>query len=928
LRAIPQARPIARFHAATSHFMNAEPHAELSSRYDPHALEARIYESWEREGYFVADPKRPGKPYAIVIPPPNVTGFLHIGHALNNALQDILIRWRRMQGYNVLWVPGTDHAGIATQHVVERDLRKQGIDRRDLGREKFLERVWAWKEQYGSRIIHQLKRLGCSCDWSRERFTMDAGLSRAVATVFKRLFDEGLIYRGDYLVNWSPKLQTALSDDEVVHKEIHGHLWHFRYPMEGGEGSVVVATTRPETMLGDTAVAVHPDDERYAAMRDKCVLLPIMNRRIPIIADDFVDKAFGTGAVKVTPAHDPNDYDMGKRHGLEFINLLNPDGTLNENAGAFAGLSVQEARKRVVAKMEELGLLVKIEPHVHSVGHCYRSDCVVEPYLSKQWFVKMRPLCEPAIRAVKEGRVEFVPKHYENIYFQWLENVRDWCISRQLWWGHRIPVFTCQAQGHVFCEVESVPERCPKCGGAVEQDPDVLDTWFSSQLWPFSTLGWPDQTDDLKKYYPTSVLVTGFDIIFFWVARMIVAGLKFMDEPPFSKVFINPIVRDEHGKKMSKSTGNAIDPLEVIGELGADTMRLAMTGYPMQSRHISLSEKQFERMRNFCNKLWNAARFALMNTEDLPASSMAAPVAEADLQPEDRWILSGLGRAIRQATGALEAFSFDGYLDAVYKFVWNEYCDWYLELVKDRLYGKAEAGTSRASEASRRAAQATLIVVLENSLRLLHPVAPFITEEIWQQIKGRWGAAGSGVGRLGLGAPSIMVAAWPDDESFAADPATEAELSLVQQAVGAIRNIRGEMGVPPSEPVNVEILTPNAKKRSLMAEGAHYLRALTRIGNLHVAEAPALKGFVAANAFDDVVVHVELPQALVEQERARLDKEIARLEKGVAGSRGKLGNEKFAAGAPEAVVAAEREKLEKMETELSAFKAKREKLGV
>jgi valyl-tRNA synthetase len=908
--------------------MTHELHQEMSSRYDPHALEKRIYETWERDGRFTADADAPGEVYSIVIPPPNVTGFLHIGHALNNMLQDALIRWRRMQGRNVLWVPGTDHAGIATQHVVEKALRAEGKDRREMTREAFLERVWLWKEEYGSRIIRQLKRLGCSCDWTRERFTMDAGLSRAVAMVFKRLYDEGLIYRGDYLVNWSPKLQTALSDDEVEYREVQGKLWHFRYPLEDGSGWIVVATTRPETMLGDTAVAVHPDDERYAALHGKGVMLPLMLRRIPIVADGFVDKAFGTGAVKVTPAHDPNDYAMGMRHKLEFINLLNPDGTLNENAGAYAGLAVDEARRRVVADMEAQGLIEKIEPHKHQVGHCYRSGCVIEPYMSKQWFVKMRPLCEPAIAAVRDGRIAFVPKHYENVYFHWLENVRDWCISRQLWWGHRIPVFTCGGCGHEWCEIETTPTACPKCERQdVEQDPDVLDTWFSAQLWPFSTLGWPEETKDLKVYYPTDVLVTGFDIIYFWVARMIMMGLKFTRDVPFRHVAINPIVLDEHGKKMSKTKGNAIDPLEVVDEMGADTIRMALCGYSMQTRHISLSPKQIERMRNFCNKLWNAARFVLMNTEDLTPEALAAGGNAEDLHPEDRWIGSALRRTIAQATDALEAYGFDGYLDTVYKFIWGEYCDWYLELVKDRLYQKGEAGSARLSDGSRRTAQATLVTVLENTMRLLHPVAPFITEEIWQQLRARWGDAGDGNGRLGFGAASVMVAPWPNAESFADDAEAEAALGLVQQAIGAVRNIRGEMAVAPGEAVDVEIVTPNGGRRAVLEAGAHYVRALVRVGALTIGETATLTGFTSTNAFEDVVVHVALPQALVEQERARLDKEIARLEKGVAVAKGKLGNEKFVSGAPEEVVAAEREKLEKIAGELAALKGKREALG-
>ncbi len=896
---------------------------ELSSRYDPHAIEPAILDRWNEGRLYEARPESAAEPYTIVIPPPNVTGFLHIGHALNNTLQDILTRWRRMQGRDALWVPGTDHAGIATQHVVERRLwNEEKKDRRDLGREAFLERVWAWKEQYGTRIINQLRRLGCSCDWSRTRFTMDEGLSRAVLTVFKQLYEEGLIYRGDYLVNWSPALQTALSDDEVVHKEVRGHLWHIRYPLADGSGSIEVATKRPETMLGDTAVAVHPEDERYRGMIGKQVALPLMGRSIPIIADPLVEREFGTGAVKVTPAHDPNDYEMGRRHNLEFINILNPDGTLNANAGAYAGLAVAEARKRVVADLDAQGLLVKVEDHVHAVGHDYRSGCVVEPYLSKQWFVRMRPLCEPAVEAVRAGRVRFVPEHYANIYYHWMENVRDWCISRQLWWGHRIPIFYCGACEHVWCEIERTPARCPRCDAEqVTQDPDVLDTWFSSALWPFSTLGWPERTKDLARYYPTNDLVTAHEIIFFWVARMIMMGLKFMGDVPFRQVVINPLVMDEHGKKMSKSSGTAIDPLEVVEEIGADSIRLALASYPTQSRHISLSEKRFESMRNFCNKLWNAARFVLMNTEDLPAEGFAELDRNPALAWEDHWILGALAQAIARADQALESYAFDGYVDAVYKFTWNQYCDWYVELVKDRLHGKAPAGSVRNRPESRRAAQAVLVVALETTLRLLHPVAPFITEEIWGKIRARWGEG------LELGAEGLMRTRWPEAGRFQQDASAAQAMELVQEAISRIRNIRGEMNVAPGVAVDLELVSAEPARLEALRHGEPYFRSLVTVGSVGFGAVRQRAGFAATSVIGDVTVHVYLPEELREREKGRLEKEIARLEKGVRGAEGKLGNEKFLTGAPAEVVEAERERLERLRSELETIRAKRAALG-
>lgn len=897
---------------------------QLSSRYNPHDLEPALYERWEKGGYFTANPASPAEPYTIVIPPPNVTGYLHIGHALNNTLQDILIRWRRMQGKDALWVPGTDHAGIATQHVVEKKLWKdEHLDRRDLGREKFLERVWAWRDQYGTRIITQLKRLGCSCDWSRTRFTMDAGLSRAVLTVFKRLFEEGLIYRGDYLVNWSPKLQTALSDDEVEYKMVKGHLWHIRYPMADGEGSIIVATTRPETMLGDTAVAVHPEDERYKHLIGRQVKLPLMHRLIPIIADTFVEREFGTGAVKVTPAHDPNDYDMGLRHELKMINILTPDGHLNDNAGPYKGLEILAGRKKVVEDLEAQGLLIKVEDHEHSVGHDYRSGCVVEPYLSKQWFVKMKPLTGPAIEAVRSGRIQFVPSHYENVYYHWMENVRDWCISRQLWWGHRIPIYYCADCGHIWCEVERAPKGCPRCSSPrIHQDPDVLDTWFSSALWPFSTLGWPDKTPELDKYYPTNTLVTAHEIIFFWVARMIIMGLKFMGDIPFSKVVINPLVMDEHGKKMSKSSGTAIDPIEVIDQIGADSIRLTMASYPTQSRHISLSDKRFESMRNFSNKLWNATRFVLMNTEDLSAESLAAGPDPKFLELEDKWILANLNRATQQATAALEQFGFDAYVDSVYKLIWNYYCDWYVELVKDRLYSSDPAGQGRLTPASRTTAQVVLVSVLEQILRLLHPVAPFITEEIWQNLKSRWGN-----GNSRFDSDVLMTARWPEAAPAAeGEAAIESAMNLIQEAIGRIRAIRGELNVPPGTKVDIDIVTSNTVRLDLLDLQQHYIRNLTAIGELRFGSAHTLAGFSSTAVIEDVTIHVMLPEELRAQERTRLDKEIARLEKGVSGAEKKLSNEKFIGGAPADVVQAERDKLEKLKIELAALAAKRKGL--
>ena len=900
----------------------------LAPQYDPKSVEERLYAQWEEAGYFHAEPARGGEGYSIVIPPPNVTGILHLGHALNGTIQDILVRWRRMQGRNTLWLPGTDHAGIATQHVVERKLREEGIDHRDLGRDEFIRRVWEWKERHGSAIIRQFKSLGCSCDWQRERFTMDEGLSRAVRVVFKRLFDEGLIYRGNYLVNWSPKLQTALSDDEVEYRDVEGSLWYFRYPYKDGPGHAVVATTRPETMLGDCAVAVNPEDERYADLIGKSCMLPLMDREIPIIADPIVSAEFGTGMVKVTPAHDPNDYAIGQRHELEFINILLPDGRLNDNAGKYAGLEVAEARRRVVQDMEAAGLVEKIEPHTHSVGHCYRSGCVVEPFISKQWFVKMRPLAEEAIKAVRDGRIEFVPRSSEKTYFAWLESVRDWCISRQLWWGHRIPVFTCEECGHVTCVDEGVLERCPECESArITQDPDVLDTWFSSALWPFSTMGWPEQTPELARYYPTSDLVTAHDIIFFWVARMIMMGLKIMEDVPFRRVFITPLIMDEHGSKMSKSKGNTIDPLVIVAAQGADTVRLTLASHAAQARQVNLSMKRFEGYRNFTNKLWNAARFVLMNTEDLETEALAVGADRSALMLEDRWILSLLRGLGERVDSALSGYQFDQYMASLYDFIWREYCDWYLELVKPRLYAKGKPDFDAARGESRRCAQVVLVTVLENVLRLLHPVAPFITEEIWRKLKERWGNADLGSTSPSVEAlrsDSIMIAPWPDSSSLGeADAGAEEDIGLLQQAIYLARKIRGEMNVAPGDKTDVEVVTKNAQRLARLRSCAPYFHSLLNVSEVRFLSEIETESFTSTAVFEDVTVAIPLPGELREREIKRLDKEIARLEGDIARARGKLSNEKFVGRAPEAVVNRERERLATHEAEIASLQSKR-----
>ncbi len=914
---------------------------ELPSRYDPKSAESKWYAWWEERGFFHADEtlspqERP--PYCIVIPPPNITGILHMGHALNNTLQDVLVRWKRMSGFNALWVPGTDHASIATQVVVERALKKEGLSREKLGREKFLERVWEWKEKHGNIIVNQLKRLGCSCDWQRERFTMDPGLSRAVRTVFKRLYDEGLIYRGNYLINWCPRCLTTLSDDEVEFTEKPGKLWYIRYPVEGEPGKyAVVATTRPETMLGDTAVAVNPSDERYRGWIGKSVILPLVGRRIPIIADDFVEKEFGTGMVKITPAHDFNDYLAGKRHGLPEINVLTPDARINDTVPAYAGLDRYEARKRIVADLEEQGLIEKIEDYTQRSGECYRCHTVIEPYVSLQWFVKMAPLAEPARKAVEDGCIRFIPKSRERDYYHWLDNLRDWCISRQLWWGHRIPAWTCYDCGElVVTDTENYDGNCPKCGSnQLTQDADVLDTWFSSALWPFSTLGWPDQTRELELFYPTDTLVTAKDIIFLWVARMIMMGLHFMGEVPFRDVYFNPIVGDEHGKKMSKSKGNAIDPLDLMEQYGTDALRITMCGYAAQEQHIAFSVKRCEGYRNFMNKLWNAARLVLSNTEDLTQEQLANAVPfDADARKnaalEDRWIVHEYVKTVQAVNKALEDYRFDDAVHAIYDFLWKNYCDYYLELIKPRLYAK-----DLSTRATRESAQATAVIVLEGTLRLLHPFCPFITEELWQTMRERWSPATSRPSQNktfgwrtleALAAESIMISSWCsfDDDAvrLLSDREAEETANLLSEIVYAIRNIRGEMKVPPAMATDVILVCENEAQRSTMTRNQDFIRRLTNVGSLGIQDSHAVTAFTSTAVVGPVVVHVELPEEMRAAEIERLEREVARVSQLIETQKRKLADEKFTSKAPAQVVEKEKTKLQQLEIEHEQYAKK------
>ena len=858
--------------------------------YDPKTFEKKWYAYWEKNRLFHAEVEPQKTPYSIVIPPPNVTGQLHMGHAMDNTLQDILIRWRRMQGYNALWMPGCDHAGIATQAKVEEALREEGLTRYDLGREKFLERVWAWKEKFGNRIMSQLRSLGSSCDWERERFTMDEGCSRAVREVFVSLYEEGLIYQGTRITNWCPRCHTALSDIEVEHETEVGHLWHLRYRFADSDDYVEIATTRPETMFGDTGVAVHPEDVRYREMVGRTLILPIANRQIPLFADEYVDPTFGTGAVKVTPAHDPNDFDMGKRHGLEQIKVIENDGTMGEGAGRYAGMDRYACRKALVKELAALGVLVETEEHEHAVGHCSRCHTTVEPLVSKQWFVKMASLAKPAIEVVREGRIHFVPERFTKIYENWLENIRDWCISRQLWWGHRIPAWYCDDCGKVSVSRTDLT-ACPACGSShLHQDEDVLDTWFSSALWPFETMGWPEKTPELQQFYPTRTLVTGYDIIFFWVARMVMMGLKFGGDIPFHHVFIHGLVRDSQGRKMSKSLGNGIDPVEVIDKYGADTLRFMLVTGNTPGNDMRFYWARVEAARNFANKLWNASRFMLMNLQGFDRSFV--PKAE-DYTLADRWILSRYARTSAVVTENLEKFELGEAARAIYEFIWGEFCDWYIELVKPRLY--AEEGDSR------RTAQYVLGYVLERTLRLLHPFMPFITEEIWQHIPHE--------------GKSIMTAPWPTGEETWLDKENEASMAAIMEVIKAIRNMRAEVNAAPGKKSEAILHFSNAAQQAVFTANDGYLHALAEADPVTIlsltAERPENAMTAAAGG---VEIYLPLKGLIdMEKETARLSKELDGLTKEIARTEGKLANEKFVTKAPVAVVAKEREKLQDYE---------------
>ena len=862
--------------------------SELPKTYDPKSVEDKLYKFWVDSGFFHAEVNPDKKPYTIVIPPPNVTGQLHMGHAFDETLQDILIRTKRMQGYEALWMPGTDHAGIATQIKVEENLRKEeGLTRYDLGREEFLKRVWAWKDKFGSRIISQLKKLGTSCDWDRERFTMDEGCSKAVREVFVNLYNKGLIYKGHRIINWCPHCATALSDAEVEYETQPGKLWHIRYPLADGSGELVVATTRPETFMGDTGVAVNPNDERYKHLIGKTCILPIMNREIPIFGDEYVDMEFGTGCVKVTPCHDPNDFEMGQRHDLEQILVFNEDATVNANGGKYEGMDRYECRKAVVKDLEEGGYLVKIEDHEHNVGTCYRCGTTVEPMTSAQWFVKMAPLAKPAMDVVNEGKTKFVPDRFSKTYLRWMENVHDWCISRQLWWGHRIPAFYCEDCGEMTVSKTDVC-TCPKCGGThIHQEEDVLDTWFSSALWPFSTLGWPDKTKELDYFYPTSTLVTGYDIIFFWVARMIFSGVEHMGETPFKTVYIHGLVRDAQGRKMSKSLGNGIDPLEVIDQYGADALRFTLATGNSPGNDMRFSDERVQASRNFCNKIWNASRFIQMN---LTIDKDKAVELPSDLAIEDKWIISKFNTLVADVTRNIDQYELGLAAAKLNDFIWENFCDWYIEIAKTRL----QTGDENV--------QKVLCYVLSGAMQLLHPFMPFITETIWQALPHE--------------GPSVMVSAWPeykDELHFAAE---EAQMESLMDAVRAIRNRRAEMNVPPSKKAKVLILT---EKKDTFSAGAGFFPKLAYASEIELIDAvPADAAKMASVVTGDAQIYMPMGDLIdFEAERARLGKEKSKVEADIDFVMKKLNNPKFVDKAPEKVVAAEREKAEKLREHLA-----------
>jgi valyl-tRNA synthetase len=872
----------------------------LDKSYDPHQVEEKWYRHWEELGYFRADENSEQKTYSIVIPPPNVTGVLHIGHALNNTLQDILVRFKRMKGYNVLWMPGTDHAGIATQNVVEKQLLEEGLDRHTLGREKFIERVWKWKGQSGGTITSQLKKLGASCDWSRERFTMDEGLSEAVKEVFVRLYQEGLIYRSHYIINWCPRCQTALSDLEVEHQEVLGKLYHLKYPFKESDHFVIVATTRPETMFGDTAVAVNPEDERYQSVIGKKIILPVVHREIPVISDRYVDIEFGTGCLKITPAHDFNDFEIGLNHHLEQVKVIDEAGRMNKNAGPYDGLDRFECRNQVIEDFKRDGVLIKIEDYHHMVGHCYRCKTIVEPNLSLQWFVKTQPLAQTAIESVRDGRTRIIPEMWEKTYFEWMENIRDWCISRQIWWGHRIPAWYCGQCGEVIVSKET-PTSCLKCGSdRLTPETDVLDTWFSSALWPFSTMGWPKETKELKRFYPTSVLVTGFDILFFWVARMMMMGLKFMGDVPFRDVYIHGLVRDEKGEKYSKTRGNVVDPLDLIDRFGADALRFTLAALTMPGSDLKLSESRTEGYRHFANKIWNASRFALMNLEKFNVDEMTQEVTPKVFNLPDRWIRGRLNQTIRDVQKALEEYKFNEASNILYQFIWHEFCDWYLELAKLSLYQEGE-------KKGKTLTQRTLLEVLDAILRLLHPFMPFITEEIWHQLPHR------------KENKSIMIAEFPKPDLRYDDEIVADQMALVVEVVNALRNIRGEMNLPPGEQIIALFRTKSEEVEKRLRENQSFIQLLALVRQFSFGQNLEKPLYSAFSVIRDVEIFVPMDRSQMEEEAKRLQKEILKLEKESIFVMKKLSNEQFLSKAPPEIVQDVKEKA-------SAFHLQREKL--
>ncbi|MCC3144194.1 valine--tRNA ligase [Halanaerobium sp. Z-7514] len=872
----------------------------LAKTYDPAKTEDKWYDFWLENDYFKPKEKSETEKgtFSIVMPPPNITGQLHMGHALDNTLQDILTRWKRMQGYRSLWLPGTDHASIATEVKVVDKLKDEGIEKDEIGREGFLKKAWEWKEEYGNRITNQLKKMGSSCDWSRERFTLDEGCSKAVEEVFIQLYNEGLIYQGDYIVNWCPSCHTTLSDIEVEHQETEGNFYQIKYPYKDRKGFITVATTRPETMLGDTAIAVHPSDERYQELVGEKVIVPLVNREVEIVADEYVDSEFGTGMVKVTPAHDPNDFDIGRRNDLEIISVIDEDANMTEAAGAdYSGLDRYEARKKVVADLDKQNLLIKVEEHQHNVGECYRCDTVIEPLVSKQWFVKMQPLAEPAIEAVEEGDINFVPDRFSKVYMNWMNNIRDWCISRQLWWGHRIPVYYCDDCQEVIVSSEK-PEACSNCGSTnLHQDEDVLDTWFSSALWPFSTLGWPEETEDLISFYPTDVLVTGRDIIFFWVARMIFMGLKFQSEKPFSDIYIHGLIRDAQGRKMSKSLGNGIDPLEVIDKYGADALRFTLITGNTPGNDMRFREERLEASRNFANKIWNASRFVLMNLEDFDLESVDKSELKETLA--DKWMQSRLNTVIDEIDSALEDYNFGEMASSLYDFIWNEFCDWYIELLKARLYQEEDPKAKLT-------AQYYALNTLESLLRLLHPVMPFITEEIWQKLPGTDG--------------SIMRASWPEKDITKLEKEAESKMELIMSVIKAVRNIRNEMKVNPGRRIKALLAAPE-EKAAVLEEGREYLENLARIKELTIADDQLERPEkVSTSIVNEVEVILPLEGMIdLDKEIKRLEKEIEEVEFEIQRAQGKLNNDGFVNNAPSDLVEGEKAKLKE-------YKEKKEKL--